>query len=424
MNINILIINDQSNIEIIERILRKYNISNIDTSCNEEKSIKLIKKNLYNLVILDVTLLEINSFRICKQIHKINPDLSVIIITNLIENDNIRYSFKYGTVDYIKKPINEIELISRIENIAKIKQTEEKVKSLYNSILKDLDLASDIQLRLLPEWLIIKESLFFSSLYQPSQKIGGDLFDIIQMNKNEYFMYIGDISGHGIQAALLMTAIKSIINMLLTSEKSNAIEPYKIAKKLNELVSNNLLKNNYLTILFLYLNKEKKIVKVFNAGHPPIIIYNRIKKKALVVKHKGGCPIGWLSDYNYFKKDQDYFRFNENNIFLLYTDGIFECRNEKKTELGIKGFLNIIEEKDTLKNPYLILENIKSKLNLRKYFLANDDYTIVGFSNNENILPLKHEIFLFITRLKKSKYYWQEMFKESIRMDKSRRNSL
>ncbi|MCF7944602.1 MAG: PAS domain S-box protein, partial [Spirochaetia bacterium] len=131
-------------------------------------------------------------------------------------------------------------------NIASKMTIEEERTRLYNNLMEDLDTAQSVQNFLLPAWFINDDDILFSSDYSPSSKIGGDLFDMIRLDNDSYVMYIGDISGHGVQAALTMTAVKSIINMTLEQDDIYK-HPEKVISTLNSFLSKELFDENYMT---------------------------------------------------------------------------------------------------------------------------------------------------------------------------------
>ncbi|HCX72551.1 MAG TPA: hypothetical protein DHM37_02435, partial [Candidatus Cloacimonas sp.] len=117
------------------------------------------------------------------------------------------------------------------------------------NLLRELEIAASVQQYLLPNWLVYEKEIVFSSAYTPSSEVGGDIFDIKKISSSRYVLYVGDISGHGVQAALLMTAVRSTISMLVDNMKTR-LEPYKIVNELNRIISKELFHRNYLTMVF------------------------------------------------------------------------------------------------------------------------------------------------------------------------------
>jgi PAS domain S-box-containing protein len=274
--------------------------------------------------------------------------------------------------------IKLLQIVSEIiVNALQRKKTEETLNQLYLSLKNELDIASNVQRYLLPEWLIYEKNIMFSSTYTPSRKIGGDLFDIIPLSEKRYIVYIGDISGHGVQAALMMTAVKSIINMIIENEKEN-LQPYSILNRLNSILCRELFLESYMTILLCLIDLEQNSLRYYNAGHPSLIQYDTVSKKAFIREEKGSIPVGWSNLVNYTKAEENEIFFDENTIYVLYTDGIFECENDLKEQLGMKGLQQQLEKQDVV-NCLMLPHKFKQSLLDANYDISSDDFTLLAF---------------------------------------------
>ena len=160
---NILFIDDDStNINYITAILTNNNYGVFSNSFIKE-SLQLLSGGNIDLVLLDISSSDIEGFKLCNKIKSYYPDIPLIIITSLKDEDTLKKSFDFGADDFLTKPINEIELISRINNSIRIKEYEKKINNLYQDVVRDLEVASRIQSYLLPKWLINDEAINFSS---------------------------------------------------------------------------------------------------------------------------------------------------------------------------------------------------------------------------------------------------------------------
>lgn len=291
---------------------------------------------------------------------------------------------KNGELYYENTSIFDIrDADGKVRNLAKIseditqrKNDEIQLERLYASLMEDIELASSVQSYLLPDWLVHENNISVTSVYTPSEKVGGDIFDIIRISESQYVVYVGDISGHGVQAALIMTAVKSTINMLVNLEKNN-LRPHFIINKLNEILSKDFFQNNYLTIIFCLFDLENNTIHYLNAGHPAIIEYNKINAETKIIDIVSSIPVGWLASYKYEEDEETRIPMMPDCIYFLYTDGLFECLNSEGLELGMVGFTSFLahfrEEMDSLILPF----RIKQLLIDENYDLAGDDFTLL-----------------------------------------------
>ncbi len=377
----ILIVDDiPKNLQVLGSILRAEGYE-IAIAMNGKQALKVVEDILPDLILLDVMMPELDGYETCEILKKSRrtKDIPVIFLTAKTETEDIARGFKLGAVDYINKPFKSVELLARVKTHIDLKKSKEELEKSYQRLQDDLDIASVIQGFLLPKSFIITEKILFSSLYIPSTKIGGDLFDIIPISDSKFIVYIADISGHGIQAALIMTAVKSIISMIIEKEKET-LDLYKIINLLNKILDRNLFRNNYMTMMLCLIDLEENIIKSFSAGHPPMAQYDLISKKAeFIAMEKGSIPIGWLEDYDYSKEEEHSVKLDDNKIYFLYSDGIFECENKDEEQLGMEGILEFLEKNITEKDGLLIPYKIKIGLQNLGYDLSKDDFTQLCF---------------------------------------------
>lgn len=266
-----------------------------------------------------------------------------------------------------------------INNVNDRVESQRERDVLYNSLISELETAASVQSYFLPDWLCVEDKLLFSNNYTPSTNVGGDLFDLIKLNDGRYVVYIGDISGHGVQSALMMTAVKATIKMLVDNVSSH-LHPSDIVNQLNLLLSRDVFQSNYLTLLLGVVDIDKKEFIYFNAGHPPLICHNKTTGDVKIIESSGAIPIGWIADYEYLREEEDILLLDDYTSYFFYTDGIFECENQKQEELGIDGIKNMLakcsSENSTVMMPYVLKAQIKAE----GYDISSDDFTILSLN--------------------------------------------
>jgi anti-sigma regulatory factor (Ser/Thr protein kinase) len=190
---------------------------------------------------------------------------------------------------------------------------------------------------------------------------------------------MGDISGHGVQGALIMTAVKATIKMLV-EKIDTEIHPSEIINQLNRLLTKDLFHNNYMTLVLGVINVKKKQMVYYNAGHPPIIRYNKKCNEAEIIQSIGAIPIGWLQDYEYTREEENTLHLDENSSYLFYTDGIFECVNKDNQELGISGVQDLLKICGQSGSTIMLPNIIKKQIMNEGYDISKDDFTILSMN--------------------------------------------
>jgi len=183
--------------------------------------------------------------------------------------------------------------------------------------------------------------------------------------------------------------------MIVTSKSSRDISSSYVVRKLNETMSELFFKLDYITIVVAVINQDQKALNIYNAGHPPVLIYNSSTKKCEAIDHKGGIPVGWNSNFNYSSEDEDNVTFTDEDKIYLYSDGIFEADKEGK-ELGIENlqeYIQNVHQPVSIEDEIFIPDYLINALVEDDYNFKSDDVTLLQISSH----------------VKKSNYHIQEI---------------
>ncbi len=349
----------------------------LDESSTGLEGVERVRQFSYDLILLDVMLPDIDGYEACRRIHEIRPGVPVILVTALSSSEDLKKGFDAGGMDYIKKPIDDIELLARVSNAIRISQAEAQIKSLYGALVADLEIASSIQRFMLPRPFLKTDQLMYSLSYAPCQKIGGDLCDVIPLSDDRCVVYMGDISGHGIQAALAMSAVKYTINSLV-ERSGEDLQPYEILNSLNQSLSGTVLKDGYVTLILGCMDSKKKTFVYYNAGHPSMLQYDLCGGEVNVLDELGSVPIGWGTDIEYLPTEQGCASLVDNKALVLYTDGVTEYADERGESLEIKGLQDLIAQVNTDNCPLMLPHRIKQTLLEGVRGQGRDDFSILA----------------------------------------------
>lgn len=213
--------------------------------------------------------------------------------------------------------VGSLAIIS-IENSNLFKETLEKQK-----IEKDLEIASNIQKNLLPQKLPKMNNFEIAAINQSARQVGGDYYDLVKIDDERLIVAIADVSGKGVQAALLMANLQAFIKSLC---KQNF--PLDVASNmLNDLVSENTTLGNFITFFWGVLDDKLKTFTYVNAGHnPPLLIKNGKLDKL----KKGGMLLGVVPSK--IKYELETRALEKDDCIIMFTDGITEAMDVDKNE--------------------------------------------------------------------------------------------
>lgn len=199
---------------------------------------------------------------------------------------------------------------------------------------KELEIASDVQQFLFPEKLPNTDRLKIEASYLPHDLIGGDYYDYIPINKNQFLICVADVSGKGIPAALLMSNFQASLRTLLR-QTPNLVE---ILEALNYQVLENTKGEKFITFFGAIYDISLKTMVYVNAGHNPPLLYTR--KNGITLLEEGSTVVGAMHPLPFinegFITDLDEF------LLFAYTDGVTETMNENGDEFGQQALIDYI----------------------------------------------------------------------------------
>ena len=221
------------------------------------------------------------------------------------------------------------------EQCALALQNAEAVSALLmrNKLEFDLRLASSIQRYLLPENLPQTDSLEFAVKYLPQQLIGGDFYDFFKLPHGKIGVVIGDVSGKGIPAAILMALCQTKLRYIAMSGKS----PAQTLSLLNSEMVHAMRSDMFITIIYLVIDPESGEAKFARAGHEPPLLARADSDEAAQPLKSSGMALGMVSEELFDEVMEDAsFKMNSGDVLVLYTDGLTEAANPEGGEFTAK----------------------------------------------------------------------------------------
>tara|TARA_R110000868_G_scaffold304437_7_gene565043 strand:- start:13047 stop:14240 length:1194 start_codon:yes stop_codon:yes gene_type:complete len=208
-----------------------------------------------------------------------------------------------------------------------------------SDVQKEIDLARDIQLSLLPGTSLNKDKLEVYSFAHTAKEVGGDYLDVIDTDKGTYVV-IADVSGKGLSAALYMVRMQALVNLLIHKEQPS---PKDLFLQLNDFVKSNRKDKTFVTGCVAFFPNDKEEFEYVRAGHNIPIYYSRERDTTFNLKANGFAlgmtTTAMLSQHLEVKR----FHFKPGDSVLLYTDGLSEARNERGEEYGEERIESLME---------------------------------------------------------------------------------
>lgn len=292
--------------------------------------------------------------------HKSNP-LAYLLIGDFVD-EKIEVSPIIKHLTFIQTFTNII--IVAIENKRLYKNSIKQI-----AIQKEMELASEMQAMLFPNQLPNNSEIEVDAKYLPHHMVGGDYYDFVQLNRDEFAFCIADVSGKGVPAALIMSNFQASFRALVKRTTSLS----ELVTELNENILATAKREKFITAFIGKYNCQTRNLQFINAGHNPPF---------LLIGHKfteldEGCTIiGMFNKLPSVTEKNIYIP--KESILMCYTDGINEQINKEKVEFGVEPLKQIIllHKEDSLN---VVINGILNKLeSFKSGEEFSDDIALLG----------------------------------------------
>ncbi len=232
-----------------------------------------------------------------------------------------------------------------LENARLYKKSEELNKQLrieQSRTAKELQMARYIQQGMLSADLPKTEAVKIAAKNIPCRSVGGDFYNFIERPDNKLGIVIGDVSGKGIPAALLMT----MTNSIFSEYGQRYLSTEEVLNHTNFALQHYLSKSPifYVTAFYGVIDIEKNIIRYCKAGHNPPILYKQETNEILFLDGEG-TYLGTFDEGGYIEKNVVV---SKGDKLVMYTDGITEVRNEEKKMFTKERLANLVKEHHSL----------------------------------------------------------------------------
>jgi len=262
------------------------------------------------------------------------------------------------------KRIDEIGVIAQFFN-----KTTESIEEISGKLREqkrmasELEIASNIQKQILPHGDPKIPGLEIVAKLVPAAEVGGDSYDFIQ-KENETFFYIGDVTGHGAPAALVMM----MVNTLLHTYSEMYDNTYDIVVNTNRQLKPRIKSAMFMTMLMMKWDHVNEKLTYVGAGHEHILVFRAATGK-LDSYVTGGIALGMVPDNSKLVKDQE-IPLEKGDIVVLYTDGITEAQNSKKEMFELDRLKESVKRYAVQYGPAGILHHIATEFSA---FVGNEE---------------------------------------------------
>jgi sigma-B regulation protein RsbU (phosphoserine phosphatase) len=341
---SILVVDDTpANLQVLTGMLKdhRYKVRPVPSG---KLALQAAQREPPDLILLDINMPDMNGYEVCERLKADEwlRGIPVIFISALAEPlDKVR-AFALGGVDYITKPFQMEELHARVATHLKLRrlqveleETNARLERANQRMSQDLQAAARIQKAFLPSASPKLPNMDLAWSYRPCEELGGDGLNIISLGRGRVGLYVLDVSGHGVTAALLSVTLSRLmsppsepgsilVRNRVGTDQFDITPPGEVADELNRLFRFDKGKEQFATLVYGVLDIATGDFRYVSAGHPGPV--HLPAGAAPVVLESAGSPIG-LADEAYGERRV---RLAARDRLYLYSDGLPDARNAGK----------------------------------------------------------------------------------------------
>jgi sigma-B regulation protein RsbU (phosphoserine phosphatase) len=230
-----------------------------------------------------------------------------------VDTADQRHRFQRDDLDVLASVASQAAIA--VDN-AQLHETALKQQSLE----RDLELAHKVQRGLLPSAPPQLAGYHFFDFYEPANQVGGDYYDYVELPGNRLAVVLGDVSGKGVAAALIMAKLSGEVRFCLASEP----DPATAMNRINTSFSRSGWQDRFVTFVLAVLDVNRHEITIVNAGHMPPLLRHSHGKVEPVGSDEAGLPLGIDAEFQYQQHTR---QFVPGDYLALFTDGISEAMN-------------------------------------------------------------------------------------------------
>jgi sigma-B regulation protein RsbU (phosphoserine phosphatase) len=364
---NLLLVDDNpENRDMLARRLQRrgYLVSEAE---NGARALELAAASAFDVVLLDIMMPVMDGLEALRRLRETRSvaELPIIMTTAKGESDDVVQALKLGANDYVTKPINFPVALARIETQVSLRRAVQQIRNLEldlaarnrelaaandklsqsNARMKrDLEAAARIQQTFLPAAAPTAGGLRFAWRYRPCDELAGDTLNVVPLDEHHVGVFVVDVSGHGVPAALLSVTVSRLLSRTTDgcplvrrgSNGSNALEivpPAEVAAELTDRFPFDAETRQYFTCVYGVLDTRSDEFRYVCAGHPGPV---HVPRGRAPVRHQPtGRPIGIVPASLATGGYTDHLvALAPGDRIYLYTDGIPEAENGDQEQFG------------------------------------------------------------------------------------------
>lgn len=310
----IVVIDDNANdLQVTRRFLERRGYNAIPAISGEE-GLRLARAQLPDAIIVDYRMPVMDGFEVTRHI-KEDPELQTIPVLMLTGSDSAEHVVEglgAGADDFVTKGSDIEIVVARLRALLRMKAYQDQLRRMNTQMTRDLQIARRVQEALVPQKTFAAPKISIRSAYIPSEVLSGDFYDYFSVDDSMY-LFVADVSGHGLPAAILVSLLKSYIHTEAANDRSLS----DFMARLNDFLFSVSLPTQFATAALFRINGGRELV-YSNAAHPPFLLYQRETKRTIILEQPSNL-LGAMPNMDF---EEHRISVNPGDTLFVYTDGL------------------------------------------------------------------------------------------------------
>jgi serine/threonine protein kinase len=305
----------------------------VTIAADGEQAWQLFQSDEFPIVITDWEMPNVDGLELVRRIRgRENADYNyIIMLTAKAEMQDVISGISAGADDFLTKPFQRDELQVRLRAGMRTAKLIRELKETNRRLKRSLGAAAQVQNSSMPTTMPTVPGFVFAWEHRGHDGVGGDMLNVVPLDDNQIALYVLDVSGEGVPAALLATSLSRVMSQgsdadsVLIELPDNAsevrvLEPCEVARALNRRFIESQVTNQFYTLAYGVLNTATREFCFTSAGHTPIV--HQRKNTSPTMLDVSGFPIGMAPESEEF--EQKSVQLEPGDRLFIYSDGLFE----------------------------------------------------------------------------------------------------
>ncbi|GIW71733.1 MAG: hypothetical protein KatS3mg102_1275 [Planctomycetota bacterium] len=280
-----------------------------------------------------------------------------------------------GNLDHrtVPRTSDELGLVAhQFDEMTRSLKAAQKLEQQRQQIENELNIATEIQTKLLPDRIPQIPGFDLFSFYLSAREVGGDYYDFLVIDQTRLGLVVADVSGKGIPGAMVMTMVRSLLRLASHREPS----PAETLKKVNRILARDIRPGMFVTALYAVLDVHTRVLTVSSAGHSPLLHYEAAAGTCRQI-NPSGMALGFDKGRTFDDTiEEQAITLQPGDRILAYTDGVIEAMDENEREFGLERLTAFVREHAALSSKDFTNALVQALERHRGRAEQSDDITI------------------------------------------------